>query len=82
MHDPGQAAKVGFSTLMEASIAADDFIPAGLAAFGIEADEIELAVIRAAHQTLWPPILELLALDTSRVPAERAPDLSRAPLGR
>ena len=67
---------------MEASINADDFIPAGLAAYGIEADEIELAVIRAAHQTFWPPILELLALDTSEIPSERDPDLSQAPPSR
>jgi hypothetical protein len=67
---------------MEASNSADDFIPAGLAAYGIEADEIELAVIRAAHQTFWPPILELLALDTSQAPAEAAPDLSKAPPSR
>jgi hypothetical protein len=64
---------------MEASNSADDFIAGGLAAYGIEADEIELAVIGAAHQTFWPPILELLALDTSEIPAERAPDLSQAP---
>jgi hypothetical protein len=64
---------------MEASDRSDDFIPAGLAAYGIEADEIELAVIGAAHQTFWPPILELLQLDTSQVPAERDPDLSQAP---
>ncbi|HEU5062125.1 MAG TPA: hypothetical protein VFT79_03105 [Solirubrobacterales bacterium] len=64
---------------MEASNSADDFISAGLAAYGIEADEIELAVIGAAHQTFWPPILELLALDTSEIPVERAPDLSQAP---
>jgi hypothetical protein len=67
---------------MEASDRSDEFIPAGLAAFGIEADEIELAVIGAAHQTFWPPILELLQLDTSEVPAERAPDLSQAPPSR
>lgn len=67
---------------MEASNSADDFIPAGLAAFGVEADEIELAVMQAAHQTFWPPILELLALDTSRVTPERAPDLSQAPPSR
>ncbi|HYG97441.1 MAG TPA: hypothetical protein VD741_10090 [Solirubrobacterales bacterium] len=67
---------------MEHSTSADDFIPAGLAAYGIEADEIELAVIQAAHQTFWPPILELLALDTSGIPAERAPDLSQAPPSR
>ena len=64
---------------MEASSNADEFIDAGLAAYGIEADEIELAVIRAAHQTFWPPILELLALDTSQVPPERDPDLSQPP---
>jgi hypothetical protein len=64
---------------MEASSNADDFIPAGLAAYGIKADEIELAVIRAAHQTFWPPILELLSLDTSEIPSERDPDLSQAP---
>jgi len=67
---------------MEASDRSDDFIPAGLAAFGIEADEIELAVIGAAHQTFWPPILELLQLDTSQVPTERDPDLSQAPPSR
>jgi hypothetical protein len=67
---------------MEASDHSDDFIPAGLAAYGIEADEIELAVIGAAHQTFWPPILELLELDTSQVPVERDPDLSQAPPSR
>jgi hypothetical protein len=64
---------------MEASNTADDFIATGLAVYGIEADEIELAVIGAAHQTFWPPILELLALDTSAVPVERNPDLSQPP---
>jgi hypothetical protein len=67
---------------MEASNQGDDFIPAALAAYGIEADEIELAVIRAAHQTLWPPILELLDLDTSEVPVDRDPDLSQGPPSR
>ena len=67
---------------MEASDRSDDFIPAGLAAYGIEADEIELAVIAAAHQTFWPPILELLQLDTSQVPAEHNADLSQAPPSR
>lgn len=67
---------------MEPSSSPDDFIPAGLAAFGVEADEIELAVIRAAHQMFWPPILELIALDTSAVPSEPAPDLSQAPPSR
>jgi len=67
---------------MEAPNDADDFISAGLAAYGIEADEIELAVIRAAPQACWPPILELLALDTGEIPAERNPDLSQAPPSR
>lgn len=67
---------------MEAQNQGDDFIPAALAAYGIEADEIELAVIGAAHQTLWPPILELLDLDTSEVPVDRDPDLSQAPPSR
>jgi hypothetical protein len=59
-----------------------DFIPAGLAALGIEADEIELAVMGAAHQLFWAPILELLSLDTSAIPVERNPDLSQAPPNR
>lgn len=67
---------------MEAQNNADDFISAGLAAYGLEADEIELAVIGAAHQLFWPPILELLELDTSQVPPERTPDLSQAPPSR
>ncbi|HEU4706124.1 MAG TPA: hypothetical protein VFS64_02945 [Solirubrobacterales bacterium] len=64
---------------MEASHGADEFIPAALAAYGVEADEIELAVMRAAHETFWPPILELLEIDTSAVPSEPDPDLSKAP---
>jgi hypothetical protein len=67
---------------METSHSPDDFIPAGLAAFGVEADEVELAVIRAAHHLFWPPILELLALETSDVQVEPASDLSRAPRAR
>ncbi|HEU4738219.1 MAG TPA: hypothetical protein VFS54_03950 [Solirubrobacterales bacterium] len=64
---------------MEAANTPDDFIQAGLAAYGIEADEVDLAVIGAAHQLFWPAILELVALDTSQAPAERNPDLSQAP---
>lgn len=58
---------------------AEEFIPAGLASLGIEADEVELAVMNAAHRVFWPAILELLSLDTSEVEPERQPDLSRAP---
>ena len=64
---------------MEAPNRADDFIPAALASFGIEADEIELAVIGAAHGMFWPPILELLELDAGDVVPEPGADLSRAP---
>jgi hypothetical protein len=64
---------------MEPTENASDFVATGLAAFGIGADEIELAVIGAAHRLFWPPILELLELDTSSVPTERAPDLSQPP---
>jgi hypothetical protein len=64
---------------MEVSTSANDFIPAGLAALGIEVDEVDLAVIGAVHGLLWPPILELLALDTEGIEPERCPDLSKAP---
>lgn len=64
---------------MEASNSTDDFVPAALASLGIEADEVDLAVMGAAHQMFWPAILELLSLDTSGVEVERCPDLSRAP---
>lgn len=64
---------------MEASSNKHDFISTAIAAYGIEADEIELAVMRAAHEMFWQPILELLDLDTSEAPIERTPDLSLAP---
>ena len=64
---------------MEGSNRADDFVPAGLASLGIEADEVDLAVMGAAHQLFWSSISDLLALDVSAVAPERCPDLSRAP---
>ncbi len=64
---------------MEATDRAEDFIPAGLASLGIEADEIDLAVMSAAHQMFWPSILDLLSLDLTGLAPEPAPDLSRAP---
>lgn len=64
---------------MEASNRADDFIPAGLASMAIEADEIELAVMGAAHSLFWQPILDLFELDTDDLAPELDPDLSRAP---
>jgi hypothetical protein len=64
---------------MEATDRAEDFVPAGLASFGIEADEIELAVATAAHRMFWPAILDLISLDLGELEPERNPDLSRAP---
>jgi hypothetical protein len=59
---------------------ADDFIDGGLASLGIEADEIERAVIGASHQLFWPGILDLLSRDLGgEVELERDPDLSRSP---
>jgi hypothetical protein len=66
---------------MEASDRADQFIPAGLASLGIGADEVDLAVMNAAHGMFWPGILELLSLDLSSIDPEGNPDLSRAPEG-
>jgi hypothetical protein len=67
---------------MEASDQADDFIPAGFASLGLEADEIELAVIGAVHAMFWPPILDLFELDTSTATPEARPDLSQPPPSR
>jgi hypothetical protein len=57
----------------------DAFVPAGLASLGIEADETELAVMRAAHELYWPVIAALLEVDLSGVDPETAPDYSQAP---
>lgn len=64
---------------MEASESFDEFVPAGLASLGIEADEAELRVMRAAHRLYWPAIAGLLALDLGAVEAEPAADLSEPP---
>ena len=71
--------RLGLPAEMEASARADDFIPAGLAALEIDADEVDLAIMAALHQLIWPAVLELLALDTEGLQLERCPDLSRAP---
>jgi hypothetical protein len=64
---------------MEAPDRAEEFIPAGLASFGIEADEVEMAVMGAAHQLFWPAIRELLSLDLGELEPEQDLDLSRPP---
>jgi hypothetical protein len=76
MHDPGQ---VGLPAVTEGTAPADQFISPGLASLGIEADEVDMAVMGAVHQLLWQPLLDLLELDTEGVEPERCPDLSRAP---
>lgn len=76
----GQLAnRLGLPAEMESAAAETEFIPAGLASLGIEADEVDLAVMAAVHGLLWSPLLELLELDTEDVNAERHPDMSRAP---
>jgi hypothetical protein len=80
LHDPGQGASVGLPAEMAGSAdKAEDFLDGGLAALGIEADEIERAVIGAAHQLFWPGIVDLLSLDLGELELERDPDLSKAP---
>jgi hypothetical protein len=64
---------------MSAPDPAEDFIRASLSALGIEADEVEQAVIGGVHQIFWPAIADLLAIDTSQVEPERCPDYSKAP---
>ncbi|HEV7399695.1 MAG TPA: hypothetical protein VGN84_05440 [Solirubrobacterales bacterium] len=64
---------------MEGPDRAEQFIPAGLASLGIEADETDLAVMNAAHGMFWPSIRDLLALDLGELEPEREQDLSRAP---
>jgi hypothetical protein len=57
----------------------EPFVPAGMASLGIEVDEVELAVMRAAHEAYWPAIGGLLELDLSNIEPEPAADLSRPP---
>jgi hypothetical protein len=64
---------------MEDPDRANEFISSGLAALGIGADEVDFAVMAAAHEVYWPAICDLLSLDTSDIEMERYPDLSRAP---
>jgi hypothetical protein len=58
---------------------AEEFIAAGLALLGIEADEVELMVMAASQALFWPEILKLLELDVGELSPERGADLSKAP---
>ncbi len=55
------------------------FVRAGLAQYGMEVDEIELAVMRAAEAAYGPERDALLAADLSAVAPEIGLDPSRAP---
>jgi hypothetical protein len=57
----------------------DSFVPPGLASLGIEADETELAVMRAAHELYWPALAGLFEADLSGVDPEPNADMSRPP---
>jgi hypothetical protein len=57
----------------------DAFVRSGLAQYGVEVDEIELEIIRAAERVYGPERDALLAADLSDVPAEIALDPSRPP---
>ena len=64
---------------MPASGDFEAFVPAGLASLGIEADEVDLAVMEATHSLWWPAIAALFEADLGGIEAETRPDLSRAP---
>ena len=64
---------------MEAKRDFDAYVPTSLAFIGIEADEVDLAVMRAIHDNWWPRVEELLGLDLSDVEAEPRIDLSQPP---
>jgi hypothetical protein len=65
--------------MMEAADRFEEFVPAGLASLGIEADEAELAVMRAAHELYWPAFGALLAADLGAVAPEPRADMSVPP---
>jgi hypothetical protein len=57
----------------------EDFIAAGLASLGIEADETELEVIAGVGRVFGPAIRELVEFDASSVAPEPELDLSQTP---
>jgi hypothetical protein len=57
----------------------DSFVRSGLAQYGIEVDETELAVMHAAEALYGPLRDALLAADLSDVPRELGLDPSRPP---
>ena len=77
--EAGHGRALGLRRQMEGSASFDDFVPAGLASLGIEADEIDLAVIRGAHELYWPAMRALLEADLSAVAPEPGAEMSRGP---
>jgi hypothetical protein len=57
----------------------DEFVRTALARFGVEADELDLEVMRAAERVYGPPRNALLSADLSEVEPENRLDPSRAP---
>ena len=55
------------------------YLQAALEIYGIEADEVERAVIAGVWEIYEPGMKELREADLSAVEPEIAPDLSRAP---
>jgi hypothetical protein len=58
------------------------FVRAGLAQHGLEADDLELHIMRIVEEVYGPPRDALLVSDFSDVPPEIALDPSRAPQDR
>jgi hypothetical protein len=58
-----------------------EYLRAGLESYGIEADEVEMAVMTAVWQAFRPAIEGLLATDLSAVEPEPDFDPSRPPAG-
>jgi hypothetical protein len=57
----------------------DTFARAALARLGVEADEVDLAVMRAAESVYGPDRDALMAADLSGIPREHDLDPSRPP---
>ena len=64
---------------MQGSDAFERFVDAGLELFEIDADEVELDVMRAADSIYRPRIKALLEVDLDGVDPEPDLDLSRPP---
>jgi hypothetical protein len=70
---------VGLRAAMQDEHQFEQFVRAGLAQYGLGADDVELQVMKAAERMYGPLRDALLASDLSDVPPEVALDPSRAP---